>query len=158
MARMLMLGAAAAALAACGSEDAHRVEAPQSAPAANAVSPPPAGDDAVATPPPAAQARGIPAAFHGVYDADRAACGRPSEYRLTVRDRELRFHESIGVVRAVTADRTGEIRVTADYQGEGQSWTNVRALQLGDGGATLTITGDGTSLSRVRCPALPAGS
>lgn len=164
-----MLAAAATMAVACSPDDS----APDAAgepPAANetAAAPPadaapsaPANAAAATNPPPTVRvvpARDIPPAFHGVYDGDRAACGRPSEYRLTVTARELRFHESIGAVRAVAVEDPEAIHVTADYQGEGESWTNVRRLRLADGGATLTITGEGTSLTRVRCPALPSGS
>jgi hypothetical protein len=64
---------------------------------------------------------------------------------------ELRFHESIGTVRGVAVEGPDRISVDADYQGEGESW---RATQrLVRDGDRLTISGDGTSLERVRCPA-----
>ncbi len=168
MGRMLIFAAATALLAACGADQGDR-EAAGEPPAANETAPAPSADN-LAAPPEAGNAAGtavpspapptgdIPAAFQGVYDSDREGCGRPSEYRLTVAARELRFHESIGAVRSVAVDGPDLIRVTADYQGEGESWTNVRTLRLADGGATLTITGEGISLTRVRCPALPTGS
>ena len=164
MARILTLAAAAAMLAACGSDDGRSDNAAGEPAAANDTAAPPAANEAAAvpkaTPPPAAGpepagAAAIPTPFHGVYDASREACGRPSEYRLTVSARELRFHESIGAVRSVVADGPDAIRINADYQGEGESWSNVQALRLADGGATLTVTGEGTSLTRVRCGSSP---
>lgn len=149
--RMIPFGAVL--LAACGpSEPVNRSEA--------VVAPPPVvatHDGAAARPAPAPApdrpSAAIPAPFHGVYDASREACGRPSDGRLTVTSGALRFHESIGTVRGVTAAGAGAVTVEADYQGEGESWRSVRELRLAEGGDGLTISGDGTTFARVRCPA-----
>jgi hypothetical protein len=156
MTRILMLAAATAMIAACGSDDGGNADTAGPTPANDAPAPPPADAAAAAAPDrQAASAPGlgqaIPPAFQGVFDAPRDACAGPSEYRLTVAGGELRFHESIGTVRSVTVDGPDAIRVAADYQGEGESWSNVRTLRLSDGGMTLTITGEGTSLTRYRC-------
>lgn len=98
----------------------------------------------------------IPPDFHGVFDASAAACGKPSEYRLAVSARELRFHESAAIVRSVTIDSRDSIHVAGDYQGEGESWKATRQLRLSDDGSKLTITGDGTELVRIRCVDRPA--
>jgi hypothetical protein len=114
------------------------------------------GPESGAGDPPSSQARAanvIPAAFHGIYDRSIDSCARPSQDRLTVSARELRFHESIGIVRSVNSGPSDSIRVEADYQGEGESWRAVRELRLSNGGGTLTVGGDGTRLDRVRCPA-----
>jgi hypothetical protein len=74
-------------------------------------------------------------------------------HRLTVSATELRFHESIGTVRQAAVTGLDSVTVEADYQGEGESWRSIRELRLSDGGATLTVSGDGTKLVRVRCPA-----
>ncbi|HEX8625796.1 MAG TPA: hypothetical protein VF782_12065 [Allosphingosinicella sp.] len=146
-----LLAAAALVLAGCGSgEKAAGV-------AVNAADPAPgasAGPQASAAPEPkgTVEEEAIPAAFHGVYDSSRAACGRPSDGRLAVSARELRFHESIGSVRSVTAESAGRIRVEADYQGEGEKWRNSHELRLSGDGSRLTISGDGTSFERDRCP------
>ena len=92
----------------------------------------------------------IPEAFRGTYDRNEADCARPSEYRLTVDAGELRFHESIGRVRSVKVIDPGHIEVLADYQGEGETWQNLRTLELD--GKRLTISGEGTKIDRVRCP------
>ena len=163
MARILTL-AAAAMLAACGADGGRSGNAAGEQAVANeAAVEPQAANDAAAAPeaaerpltgPESTAVAAIPPAFRGVYDATREACGQPSEYRLTVSARELRFHESIGTVRSVAVDAPDAIRINADYQGEGERWSNVRDLRLTDGGATLTMTGEGTELRRVRCPPL----
>jgi hypothetical protein len=94
----------------------------------------------------------IPARFHGTYDESLEACSGPSQYRLTISAAELRFHESIGVVRNISIEAPDRIRLTADYEGEGESWRSMRKLQLGEGDRRLLVTGDGTSLTRLRCP------
>lgn len=146
--------AAVAILAACGAVDEQgnvaSADAPAAAPAEaapEAPPPKPAPTDAVAA------TDVLPSRFHGTYDESEQACGGPSEYRLTVSARELRFHESVGTVREVARDGPDAVGVTADYQGEGESWRSVRRLRLGDGGSRLTVSGDGTSMTRVRCPA-----
>ena len=141
---------AAALIAGCGRPGADRT--------GNESASPPTGQSATANasePAPTAPATGktIPATLLGVYDASIEACGRPSDTRLTVSPTELRFHESIGTVGKVTAAGAGAVRVEADYQGEGERWRSVRELRLGDGGQSLRISGEGTSLVRVRCPA-----
>ncbi len=113
---------------------------------------PPSGSPAAAPAEPKRIGDAIPAAFHGVYDGSAEACGRPSDGRLAVTARELRFHESIGSVRAVTSESAARIRVEADYQGEGEKWRNSHQLRLSGDGSKLTISGDGTSFDRVRCP------
>ena len=151
--RSTMIPIVAALLAACGpSEPVNRSEAvivpPPVAATPNGAAAPPAPAPASDKP-----SAAIPAPFHGVYDASREACGRPSDGRLTVTAGALRFHESIGTVRKVTAAGADAVTVEADYQGEGESWRNVRELRLGEGGDSLAISGDGTTFVRVRCPA-----
>lgn len=141
---------AAVLIAGCGSPDAGHGKNEAAAPPAVAEAP--ANTSEPAPPPPPATGRTIPAALLGSYDASLDACGKPSDSRLTVSPTELRFHESIGTVREVTATAAGTVTVEADYQGEGESWRSTRELRLGDGGATLTISGDGTRLVRIRCP------
>jgi hypothetical protein len=148
MRSLCLTGTFAALLAGCASGESARTPAKTiDAPASAAASPPPAapghGHD---------QSDSIPAAYHGVYDASLEACTRPSDGRLTVSVRELRFHESIGSVRAVTNGGYGAIAVEADFEGEGERWRSLRILSLTDNGARLTVKGEGSSLDRVRCP------
>ena len=144
-----VLSALAALIAGCGrpeaDRDANAVVAPSPAAEApaNASEPPP---------PPPSTGKTIPAALLGVYDASLEACGKPSDAHLTVSPTELRFHESIGTVRRVHAVGAGTVSVEADYQGEGESWRSTFELKLGDGGATLTVSGDDSRFVRVRCP------
>lgn len=115
--------------------------------------------DGPATPPNSAaaspvptDAAGIPSDFQGVYDESIAACATPSQARLEIRPGELRFHESIGTVRKVAIAAPDRISVTADYQGEGESWQSVRELKLSGDRKELEVSGDGTSMTRRRCP------
>ena len=93
----------------------------------------------------------IPAQFRGVYDTSADACSRPSENRLAVGPRELRFHESIGAVRSVSVESGDSVRVTADFQGEGESWSAVHTLTLGGSGERLIVARDASRSVRVRC-------
>lgn len=94
----------------------------------------------------------IPASYHGVYEGSLQACAKPSDQRLTVAARELRFHESVGTVRSVGFGGSDAIAVEADYTGEGESWRNLRILKLLENGARLSVKGEGEALERVRCP------
>jgi hypothetical protein len=140
-----------AALASCGAPDGgdNLAEAGNAAVQPESGSGGPAAGPAVAAPAPAAA---LPAAFHGVYDRDRAACEAPaSEYRLTVTPGELRFHESIATVRSVAVEGPRRLSVTADWQGEGERWSNVQRISLSPEGE-LVIQGEGDAVVRVRCP------
>jgi hypothetical protein len=109
--RVPVLIVAAMTLASCNSQSGN-----EQAAAGNALTAPPVAAEAPAAnqqaaalpagtavpePQAAAEAKTIPAAFQGVYDATIAACSAPSEYRMEVTPGELRFHESIGKVRGV---------------------------------------------------------
>jgi len=153
--RFSVLLPAAAALASCGApQGADRNEGA----VGNLTAMPgsSSGDAAanMAVPAPAATAApaALPAAFHGVFDQDRAACAAASSItRLNVDARTLRFHESIGEVRSIAVETPRAISVVADWQGEGESWRNTHRLGLSEDGGTLTVAGEGTNLVRVRC-------
>ena len=155
--RLAAFSFAAVLLASCGAP------AEQDRTANQAVAPAPVPDSSSGDPamnhaapaepeaiPAATVATTIPALFHGTYDENDAACAQPSQARLVVSAGELRFHESIGTVRKVNIESPGRIEVFADYQGEGESWQNVRTIELD--GKRLTISGEGTRMARVRCP------
>ncbi len=93
----------------------------------------------------------IPAAFLGRWDRDAAACAAPatSIEGVTIAPGELRFHESLGEVRAVTPV-AGGVAIEAAYSGEAEHWTTRQVLRVA--GDTLTIEGAGTPIRRVRCP------
>ncbi|WP_230770064.1 hypothetical protein [Sphingomonas sp. Leaf4] len=103
-----------------------------------------------AFPTPRAQAT-IPAAFLGRWDRDAAACAAPatSIEGVTISPRELRFHESLGDVTAVTPV-AGGVSIAVAYSGEGERWTTRQTLRVA--GDVLTIAGEGAPIRRVRCP------
>jgi hypothetical protein len=76
--------------------------------------------------------------------------------RLLVSAKELRFHESAAIVRDVTIESPTSIRVSGDFQGEGQKWSADHRFRLSGDGRTLTMTGEGVNLVRVRCVVEPA--
>lgn len=154
-----LLGAIAVLLAGCGPQEraagpsANESDVAPAGPVSAAPPPAPAPAPAERPPRPEAKEDAIPAAYHGLYESSKEACGQPSDGRLAVSAGELRFHESIGTVRKVVPEPSGAIRVEADYQGEGESWRSTHRLSLSEGGAALTVSGEGTSMVRRRCPA-----
>lgn len=106
----------------------------------------------VPTPPSEAPSTTIPERFVGRWDSDATACtSGGSDMALRVEPGALRFHESIATPTAVVADNDDAVRVTADYEGEGQTWTAERTLRL-DGPDALFVGDDaGEGVNRVRC-------
>ncbi|MEF3081630.1 hypothetical protein V3391_05315 [Luteimonas sp. SMYT11W] len=94
----------------------------------------------------------IPDRFLGRWDADADACrSGGSDMALRLEPGALRFHESIATPTSVLPLDNDAVRVTADYEGEGQTWTAERLLRL-DGPDTLFVGDDaGEGVSRVRC-------
>lgn len=104
-------------------------------------------------PPPGEAAPGpIPVAFLGRWNRDAAACADPaaSIEGVRVTPNELWFHESVGTVKRVEPLGTGQVRITAAYDGEGERWTTTQTLRVA--GDRLTIVTDGQPFSRIRCP------
>lgn len=98
-------------------------------------------------------ASAIPARFRGEWTEEPSACGSgDSVTRLRIGADALRFYESIAKVREVEVVSDGVIEVTADYSGEGQTWTNQSRLSLSPEGDTLTVAGEGATMTRSRCP------
>ena len=56
------------------------------------------------------------------------------------------------MVRRVEIESEQVVDVTAEYRGEGETWTDERRLSLSPDGDSLTITGQGSTLTRSRCP------
>lgn len=147
--------AASLALAACGGESSTADRSNS----ANAVAPAP-DNGAAATGTQARPAAGtdgeavtaIPARFHGTWDSSAAACaGPPGEMRLVVEPDRLRFHESVARVLAV--EPAGEeINVDLGFEGEGETWQEVRMLRL-DAQGRLDVATSNDSATRVRCSA-----
>lgn len=100
------------------------------------------------TPTPADATDTIPAPFQGEWSAKTADCGKGSDVtRLTIAPGELRFYESSASVTGVTGTR-GEIKVSARYTGEGETWDATRIFALSPDGNRLMSDG----MTRVRCP------
>lgn len=90
----------------------------------------------------------IPAGFQGRWSRTAAACAQPGDdSRLAVEPGSLVFYESVGKVRQIEAIGPREIRVTADYEGEGERWSRTTALKLGEADRALSVDG----VKRVRC-------
>lgn len=94
----------------------------------------------------------IPARFHGEWNSDLSACGKPSLTRLVVSGDTLAFYESSGAVREVDRESERIISVASTYQGEGETWQATRRLSLSPDGNSLTVSGSGATLTRQRCP------
>lgn len=94
----------------------------------------------------------IPARFVGDWNVDAAACARPATSIEGVRitPGELVFHESAGTVTGVETLGEDRIRITVDYNGEGERWTATQTLRIA--GDRLTIDTAGQALTRRRCP------
>ncbi|WP_066696797.1 hypothetical protein [Sphingobium amiense] len=94
----------------------------------------------------------IPAALQGRWTGLPDACGdRAAALELNIGPDSLIFHESVGQVEAVKRGEDGDMRVTAAFTGEGESWTRTLTLRPAADGATLTIVNDGTATVRKRC-------
>ncbi|HEX2166449.1 MAG TPA: hypothetical protein VHG09_04350 [Longimicrobiales bacterium] len=129
---------------------------PSAKPSANAT--PPASDapdaprDDSADDPGADVAASIPSRFHGEWNAELAACGTGSSVtRLRISADQLRFYESTASVREVDIQSERVITVTAEYEGEGDTWQDERRLSLSEDGNSLTVS-NGSELVRYRCP------
>lgn len=89
----------------------------------------------------------VPPRFRGEWRTERKYCGDPSDSMgLTVTAAQLLYYESEGKVRRAEMSAPGRLVVTADYTGEGESWTKQSTLRLTDAGALLL---DG--VTRIRC-------
>ncbi|MDO9489947.1 MAG: hypothetical protein Q7J32_16350 [Sphingomonadaceae bacterium] len=97
-------------------------------------------------------ATAIPARFLGLWAADAAGCRVPpaSIEWLRVTPEALRFHESLGAVRAVRPLGESAVELDLDFDGEGQQWQATRLLRRT--GDVLTLSGaDMPPISRTRC-------
>lgn len=140
---LMLLGFAAAALAACGEGQAPASPAAPAPPEAPAAPPTP---EAPPTP-----AGAVPEAFRGEWNTDLSACGTgESETRLRIEADRIAFYESSGPV--TDADFAGDtLTVTVELTGEGETFTRTHRFALSEGGQTLTDLDGG--LVRRRCPA-----
>ncbi len=89
----------------------------------------------------------VPARFRGEWRTSAKNCGDASDSMgLTITATQLIYYESEGKVRRATSTGPGQLSITADYTGEGDSWTKQSSLRLTDAGA-LVLDG----VTRVRC-------
>lgn len=94
----------------------------------------------------------IPVAMRGQWTGPDERCGdRGAVLALEVNPRELLFHESAGTVKKIEAAPNDATRVTADFTGEGESWTRTLLLKQSADGQRLTITQQGSTVTRKRC-------
>lgn len=142
MMKMFAAALAGSLLAACG-------EAPPSPDSTPSPAPAPAAPST-----PAAVAGVIPAAFHGEWTADLAACGtQNSDSRLRIGAAELTFYESGGEATRVIVNSANEVTVSASMNGEGETWTADYRFTLSEGGQTLSTALKGAPVMvRKRCP------
>ncbi len=93
----------------------------------------------------------IPASLQGHWSGVTARCGdRSDDQELTIDPGKLVFHESVGTVDRVERKADG-YAVRAEFTGEGQSWTRTVTFKPSADGKTLTMTNDGTAVTRKRC-------
>lgn len=96
---------------------------------------------------------GIPAALQGQWTGAKEKCGDPASVQaLQVTPDELIFHESAGTITKVVRGEKGAVAIDADFTGEGESWTKRLEMRLADGGQRLSVTNDGQTIIRKRCP------
>jgi hypothetical protein len=102
----------------------------------------------------------IPRAFWGAYASQASACGQAGDDgRLVITATKLTFGESSATLKEVIEQPGGGLVVMAEFSGEGERWSSMRAFQLSDSGATLTMQapaaddGPQSEMRRVRCPA-----
>lgn len=138
-----------ALVAACSQEPALDDVTQNNAQEAEPLALPDPVDPTAATSPTASEATDtIPAPFQGDWSAKAADCGKGGDVtRLTIAPGELRFYESSASVTGVTGTRQ-EIKVSARYTGEGETWDATRTFRLSADGNSLTSDG----MTRVRCP------
>ncbi|HUD91137.1 hypothetical protein [Sphingobium sp.] len=119
---------------------------------ANVITPIEAPPSIDTPPPPPAPDGLIPVAIQGRWTGMDERCGdRAADLELSVAPDELVFHESVGKVKAVRTRDNGLVAVDAAFTGEGQSWTRTLQMRPSADGKTLTITNDGTAVTRKRC-------
>jgi hypothetical protein len=95
----------------------------------------------------------VPVLFRGEWNEDLSACGSDSnDSRLRIYARKLAFYESDGEVKRVIFHNIRAITVRASFAGEGQVWDADQTLVLSRSGNDLTITKEGSSFTRHRCP------
>jgi hypothetical protein len=91
----------------------------------------------------------IPAAFHGEWNAQLEHCGTGlNDSAMRIEPRVMRFYESRGDVIRVTRNGERSVSVEANFQGEGETWTETVRLTLSPEDGRLTT---GEDAPRLRC-------
>ena len=89
----------------------------------------------------------VPARFQGQWRVNRKSCDNPRDTMgVTITADRLLFYESEGKVRAVRDTGQDSLAVSADYTGEGDSWSRWSTLKLTDRDELLI-----DDVRRVRC-------
>lgn len=92
----------------------------------------------------------IPVGFQGQWAENKAACAKNGDMtRLTIHADTLLFYESQAKVTGVSFGSARDIRVSADYSGEGERWSGTSRLMLSGDGEAMTLDG----FRRIRCGA-----
>ncbi len=113
-------------------------------------SPEPSPTPAV-TPAPANSAGTMPAAYRGVWAATTGDCGPAGLSRLRIEATKLVFYETVGELRGIEPVGADRYRVTLDFTGEGDSWTDTMELAL-DGNNRLRREQQGLDpIAYIRC-------
>ena len=101
----------------------------------------------------------IPVRFQGEYDSALRYCGTGlSDMRLRISATKIRFYESEGTVKSILTQANGELTIMAEYNGEGETWTDVDQFALSRDGRQLTVRNPSNeqtaqqSSIRIRCP------
>lgn len=126
---------------------------PTTAPSGDVQTTPDAAGEARPTPntPPLAEKPGttIPKAFQGKWASSASMCKQRNmdDGKLDIGPATLQFWESVGEVEAVVVSGN-TMTVTAQYEGEGETWRNEDRFTLSNDGKSLA----GEGITRVRCP------
>ncbi|WP_145960999.1 hypothetical protein [Sphingosinithalassobacter portus] len=93
----------------------------------------------------------MPAAYRGLWAATAEDCGPAGLSRLRIEGTKLVFYETVGELRGIEPVSAGRYRVTLDFTGEGDSWTDTMELAL-DGNNRLRRDQQGLDpIAYIRC-------
>jgi hypothetical protein len=82
----------------------------------------------------------IPRAYWGEYSAAVASCGQQgADGRIVISATKLTFGESSATLKELIVRPDGGIVAMAEFAGEGERWSSMRAFQLSPDRATLTM-------------------
>ncbi|MCJ2182254.1 hypothetical protein MTR62_06005 [Novosphingobium sp. 1949] len=99
-----------------------------------------------------AQASVIPKAFQGHWEEDTRYCSAPTDATLTLTATELHGWEAEGKVTKVEDVGPRAIVISADFSGEGETWSSSERYELSADGTMMTTANEQTTFQRFRCP------